>query len=167
MSGSDSVTLKVGTDSTASRQTPRRTREANAALAKSWPTTRPTRRVRGVVAFSVGSAYLSREIINARYRVLKFTTAPQAIAICNSTNVWDSYMRCHYRLRHRPRAADESERSQRSLSKSAVAANAAADDRPTARDDSPTLIMSTYTRTYSYVVTSIQKSINLNKQLIT
>ena len=35
----------------------RSTREANAAGVTSWPTTRPTRRVRGVVAFIFGAVY--------------------------------------------------------------------------------------------------------------
>ena len=61
----------------------RSTGEANAARATSWPTTSLTRRVRGIVAFIVGTEYWAREIIKARYRVLKFTTAPPAIALCN------------------------------------------------------------------------------------
>ena len=69
--------LKVGTESTVSRPTPR-----------------PTRRGRRVAAFIVGAAYLAREIIKARYWlyvriVLEFTTAPPAIALCISTHVWD------------------------------------------------------------------------------
>ena len=67
----------------------RSTCEANAARATSWPTTRLIRRVRGVVAFIVGVTYWARELIKARYRVLKFTIAPPAIALCNSINVWN------------------------------------------------------------------------------
>ena len=73
------------------------------------------------------SGIFSAGIIEARYRVLKFTTAPPEIALCNYINVWD-FQRATNVFRHRPRAADEVEWSQRSLAKSAVAADAAADD---------------------------------------